>query len=91
MENIITMAQTNASPSTDLSTPGSTSAFAMSTRGYTCAALAADQLAGQRWIDAGDLMIDPSTTIRERKVSAKGHVGFVAYTPRTHAWSPPLC
>ncbi|CAN5386355.1 hypothetical protein BH09ACT12_BH09ACT12_23890 [soil metagenome] len=91
MENINTMAKTNASPSTILSTPGSTSAIAMSTRGCTFAAQNAGQLNGQRWIDGTDLMIDPSATIRERKVSAKGHVGFVAYTPGTHAWRPPLC
>ena len=88
MENINIMAKTNASP---ISTLGSTSAFAMSTRGCTFAAADAGQLVGQRWIDATDLMIDPSATIRDRKVSAKGHVGFVAYTPGIHAWSPPLC
>ena len=94
MENINIMAKTNASPSTILNTLGSTSAFAMSTRGCTFAAADAGQLNGQRWIDATDLMIDPSATIRERSVSAvsaKGHVGFVAYTPGIHAWSPPLC
>ncbi len=63
----------------------------MSTRGCTFAAAEAGQLAGRQWIDATDLRIDPSATIRERKVSAKGHVGLVAYTPGIHAWSPPLC
>ena len=91
MENINITATTIACPSSILSTPGSASSFAMSLRGCTLAALDAGQLAGQRAINAIDLMIDPAATIRERKVSAKGHVGFGAYTPGFHAWSPPLC
>ncbi|WP_323793984.1 hypothetical protein [Nocardioides sp.] len=88
MENINTTATTIARPGT---TSGSTSAFAMSTRGCTFAALDADRTAGQRWIPAIGLTTDPSATIRERQVTAKGHVGLVAYTPGNHAWKPPLC
>lgn len=91
MENINITATTIASPSTTLSTPGSASSFAMSLRGCTFAALDAGRPAGQRRINATDLRIDPSATIRERKVSAKGHLGFAAYTPHFHAWSPPPC
>jgi len=91
MEIINNMTRTNASPLTTLSTLGSASAFAMSTRGCAFAARTAGDLAGQRWIDGTDLVIDPSATVRERKVSAKGHVGVIAYTPGIHAWSPPLC
>jgi hypothetical protein len=89
MEIINTMA-TTSSPCTS-STQGGASAFAMSTRGCTFAARTAGDLAGQRWIDGTDLRIDPSATVRERKVSAKGHVGLIAYVPGIHAWSPPLC
>ncbi len=88
MENINISAATTARPGT---TPGSTSAFAMSTRGGTFAALDADRTAGQRWIPALDLSIDPSATVRERTSSAKGHVGLVASTPGTPAWKPPVC
>lgn len=88
MENINITATTTARPST---IPGSTSAFAMSTRGCIFAALDADRSAGQRWIPATGLSTDPSATIRERKVNAKGHVGLVAYTPGNPAWKPPLC
>ena len=93
MENIITMAKTTACPSTTSISrnQGSTSAFAMSTRGCTFAARTAGRLLGQQWIDATDLTIDLSASVRERKVSAKGHVGFAAYVPGIHAWSPPLC
>lgn len=93
MENINIVATTIASPGSSITfrTSGSTSAFAMSTRGCTLAARRAGLNAGQRWIDATDRLIDPSATIRERKVTAKGHLGLVAYVPGTHAWSPPLC
>ncbi len=81
MENINTTATTNTVLSTTISTPDSASNFAMSPRGYAFAAC----------VDATDLLIDPSTTIRERQISAKGHVGFVARTRGNPAWSPPLC
>lgn len=88
MENINTTATTIARP---ISIPGSASAFAMSPCGFTSAALIADRSAAQRWIPATGLTINASATIRERKVTAKGHVGLVAYTPGNHAWSPPPC
>ena len=83
MENINNTATTNAVPSTNISisNPGSSSVFAMSPRGYAFAAC----------VDATDLLIDPSATIRERQISAKGHVGFVARTRKIPAWSPPHC
>lgn len=85
MENINIMATTNAVPSmnlsTNLSTQDSSSDFAMSPRGYAFAAC----------VDATDHLIDPSATIRERQISAKGHVGFAARTWEIPAWSPPLC
>lgn len=91
MDTITNAAMTIASPGTTSTTQGSTSAFAMSTRGCTFAARTAGDLAGQRWIDGTDLTIDPSATVRERKVSVEGHVGLIAYTPEFHAWSPSLC
>ncbi len=91
MENINIVAKTIAGPSTILSTPGSTSAFAMSTRGCTFASRDGGFIAAQPCVNGADLTIDPSATVRERKVSAKGHLGLVAYTPGIHAWSPPLC
>jgi len=62
----------------------------MSTRGCTFAARTSGRILGRQWMDATDLTTDLSASLRERKVSAKGHVGFVAYVPGIHAWSPPL-
>ena len=85
---IALVATTIARPSTTgislCTTPGSTSALAMSARGYAVTA-------GLRPVDATDLMIDPSATVRERNVSTKGQLGSFAHTtPGIQAWSPPL-
>ncbi len=73
---------TNIDQMTTPSNPGMPSGFAMP----TCGRAFGIWVTRERSVD-----LRTSVILDARRAVNKGHLGFVAHVPGTHAWSPPVC